>query len=153
MKIKATPQQCERLYAARSKIDRKAIKKAIFNEIKRDYGLSTAKLGVRNITDPTNPMYGVLYTVTNKTDLDDGRTAPVKTASKPVSKAVATPVSKPAVKPVQAVKSIVGMPGISPVKTAKHQIEVRTTIDGVRKRFGYASSEKAKTTAIAALKA
>lgn len=160
MKIKATAQQCEQLYNARTSPNRKALKKNVFKAIKSQYGLSSAKLGVRNITNPDSPMYGVLYNTSNKTDLDDGKPMPVKvapvatkTATTPVSKPVAKVVSKPVVKPVAAVKSIVGMPGISPVKTAKHQIEIRLTIDGARKRFGYASSEKAKAAAIAVLKA
>ena len=162
MKIKATPKQCEQLYAARVQPNRKDIKKTVFKAIRSTYGLSTAKLGIRNISNPQSPLYGVLYNVSNKVDLDDGRpepkpvvAAPVasKTVSKPVSTPVVKPVSKAAQTPVAASKSIAGVPGTSPVKTSKHQIEIRITIDGVRKRFGYASSEKAKAAAIAALKA
>lgn len=157
MKIKATPQQCEKLYAARSysTTQRKAIKREVFQAIKREKGLSNIKLGIRSIVDPFSANYGVLYDKRSRVDLDDGRTeTPVK-APTVVAKATApvpakTPV-KQASKPVTKAQPIT-TPGMSPVKTAKHTIEVRVTINGVRKRFGYASSVKAKEAFIATLK-
>jgi hypothetical protein len=156
MKIKANPAQCEELYKARTASNKKQLKKLVFSQIRTANRLQgSAKLGVRNITNPDKENYGVLYDKRTRVDLDDGRQAPVVVAEPVVvtPKAVIAPV-KPVAKPVvkAAPKASVAVPGVSPVRTAKHTIEIRTTILGVRKRLGFASSEKAKAAAIAAAK-
>lgn len=165
MKIKATPTQCNQLYMARTSSDKKHIKKSVFTAIRSANGLQgSAKLGIRNITNPDKDNFGVIYDKRTRVDLNDGRpepavsrptvTKPTVTDAKPVVKAVAPttkPAAKQASKPVS--KAPVAIPGVSPTRTSKHQIEIRTTINGVRTRLGFASSEKAKAAAIAAAKA
>jgi hypothetical protein len=174
MKIKIDPKHCEKLYAARTlaTAQRKAAKREVFSAIKREHGLSNIKLGIRSVVDPFSSKYGVLYDKRSDNDLDNGLTEPTPVAAKPI-KPVAKPVAKPIAKSVKTVAAPVVaksakpattpakpaakaqpqvMNGISPVKTAKHTIEVRVTIDGVRKRFGYATSEKTKAAYIATLK-
>ena len=158
MKIKATPVQCVALYDARTKPNKKALKKQVFNQIRSANGLQgTAKLGIRNITNPDNENYGVLYDKRTKVDLNDGRPDPVVEPTKTVpntSKATtAAPVkkapvvaSKPVSKPSKAI------PDHSPVRTDTHPVEVRATIDGVRRRLGFAKDEAAKARIIAAAK-
>jgi hypothetical protein len=161
-KVKATPAQCVALYNARavSNYERKNIKKAIFIKIRQDHGLQgVSKLGIRSLLDINNPnTYGVLYDKHSKVDLNDGKAevitapvAPVTTVAAPTPK-----VTKPVVKTAVVVKAkpvAVSIPGVSPVRTAKCTLEIRTTINGVRKRLGFASSENAKQAAIAAAKA
>lgn len=165
MKIKATTAQCNQLYTARNSSDKKRIKKSVFTAIRNANGLQgSAKLGIRNITNPDKDNFGVLYDKRTRVDLNDGRpeptvsrpvvSKPTATAAKPVVKTAtvtAKPVAKTASKP--ASKAPVAIPGVSPTRTSKHQIEIRTTINGVRTRLGFASSEKAKAAAIAAAKA
>lgn len=157
MRIKATPEQCQKLHKANmlSESQRKSAKKAVYTEIRKTLGLSKSRIGVRVVSNPDSPNYGVLYDVNTKINFDDGRTdLPVKApvaAPTPAPVVVAKPAVKAAPKPSAKVASSV--PGMSPVRTAKHTIEVRTTINGVRKRLGFASSEKAKAAAIAAAKA
>jgi hypothetical protein len=151
MKIKATSAQCEAIYATRSITDntkRKAAKSKIFKKIRQSFGLiGTKKIGIRSVTDSSNPdKYGVIYDTKSKADLDDGVVAPVV---KPTKVAAVKTVTKA---PVVAKPVATAVPGTSPVKTSKHQIEIRTTINGKRIRLGYASSEKAKAAAIAAAK-
>ena len=158
MKIKATPVQCAAFYDARTKPNKKALKKQVFNQIRSANGLQgTAKLGIRNITNPDNENYGVLYDKRTKVDLNDGRPDPVVEPTKTVpntSKATtAAPVkkapvvaSKPVSKPSKAI------PDHSPVRTDTHPVEVRATIDGVRRRLGFAKDEAAKARIIAAAK-
>lgn len=77
--------------------------------------------------------------------------AAVKTAAKPAAKKAA-PV-KATAKPVAKAAKKVEKDSFSKTKTDKCQIEVRTSIDGVRKRLGYASSEAMKAKIIAKAKA
>ena len=77
--------------------------------------------------------------------------AAVKTVSKPAAKKAA-PVKAPA-KPVAKAAKKVEKDSFSKTKTDKCTIEVRTTISGVRKRLGYASSEAMKAKIIAKAKA
>lgn len=165
MKIKATTAQCNQLYTARNSPDKKRIKKSVFTAIRNANGLQgSAKLGIRNITNPDKDTFGVLYDKRTRVDLNDGRpeptvsrpavSKPTSTVAKPVVKTTAVtakPAAKTASKP--ASKAFVAIPGVSPTRTSKHQIEIRTTINGVRTRLGFASSEKAKAAAIAAAKA
>lgn len=167
MKIRLTPAQCQALYAARQAPNKKQIKKQIFAEVRRTYGLNSARLGVRNVVYADQPNYGVLYYKASKVDLDDGRPEPVVQPA-PVAAAVATPVeaSKTASKPVSApakatpapaVKTapktaatasvnelVMGVNGTSKTRTPTCQIEMRFTINGERKRYGFASTEAAK---------
>lgn len=180
MKIKATPEQCQALLNARNSSSKKTLNAAIFKQIRTDKGLQgTAKLSVRNISNPNNEeTYGVLFDARTRVDLDDGRQAPVVSrpkavvapvkaapapkavpakqapvaAKKPVAKPVAINLTKVKAKQIAQNKSY-GIPGVSPTRTDKHTIEIRTTIDGVRKRLGFASSQKDKDAAIAAAKA
>ena len=165
MKIKATPTQCAALYDARTKSNKKALKKTIFSQIRSANGLQgTAKLGIRNIINPDNENYGVLYDKRTKVDLNDGRPDPVverpkavetpKTVPNTTKATTVAPVKKAPVaasKPV-AKASTSNIHYHSPVRTEHHQIEVRATIDGVRKRFGFAKDEKAKALIIASAK-
>ena len=165
MKIKANAQQCNELYKARTASNKKQIKKLVFNQIRSAHGLQgSAKLGVRNITNPDKDNYGVLYDKRTQVDLNDGRPEPVVSRpampkAAPVTKtapAKTTPVApvktalKPVAKAIAAKPSTV--PGWSAVRTDKYHIEIRATISGVRKRLGFASSEKAKAAVIAAAK-
>ena len=168
MKIKATPTQCAALYDARTKTNKKALKKTVFNQIRSANGLQgTAKLGIRNIINPDNENYGVLYDKRTKVDLNDGRPDPVAERPKAVepSKTVPntakvttiTPVNKaPVVAPKPVAKAPVKVaskiPDHSPVRTEHHTIEVRATIDNVRRRLGFAKDEAAKARIIAAAK-
>lgn len=163
MKIKATPTQCVAIYNARTAPNKKALKKQVFNQIRSANGLQgTAKLGIRNIINPNNENYGVLYDKRTKVDLNDGRPDPVverpkavqapKTAPNTATVTTVTPVkkapvvaSKPAFKPSTKLGS--------PVRTDKYCIEVRTTILGQRKRLGFASSQAEKEKMISAAKA
>ena len=77
--------------------------------------------------------------------------AAVKTAAKPAAKKAA-PVKAPA-KPVAKAAKKVEKDSFSKTKTDKCTVEVRTTIGGVRKRLGYASSEAMKAKIIAKAKA
>lgn len=168
MKIKATPTQCAALYDARTKSNKKVLKKTIFNQIRSANGLQgTAKLGIRNITNPNSENYGVLYDKRTKVDLNDGRPDPVVERPKAVqapktvpNTAVVTTVAPakkaPVVAPKTAAKAPIKaspkIPDHSPVRTAHHQIEVRATIDGIRRRLGFAKDEAAKARIIAAAK-
>ena len=164
MKIKATPTQCAALYDARTKTNKKALKKTVFNQIRSANGLQgTAKLGIRNITNPDSENYGVLYDKRTKIDLNDGRPDPVAERPKAVepSKTVPntakvttiTPVKKaPVVAPKPVAKPSKVIPDHSPVRTEHHTIEVRATIDNVRRRLGFAKDEAAKARIIAAAK-
>ena len=166
MKIKATPEQCQALLNARNSSNKKKLNAAIFKQIRTDKGLQgTAKLSVRNISNPNNEeTYGVLFDARTRVDLDDGRQAPVVSRPKatvaPV-KAAPAPKAVPAKQAPVAAKNPVTKPaaksaaitGVSPTRTDKHTIEIRTTINGVRKRLGFASSQKALAAAIAAAKA
>lgn len=164
MKIKATPTQCAALYDARTKPNKKALKKTIFSQIRSANGLQgTAKLGIRNIINPDSESYGVLYDKRTKVDLNDGRPDPVVErpkaveAPKPVLNTATVTTVVPAKKaPVVASKPVAkaskAIPDHSPVRTEHHQIEVRATIDGVRKRLGFARDEKAKALIIAEAK-
>ena len=160
MKIKATPTQCVAIYNARTAPNKKALKKQVFNQIRSANGLQgTAKLGIRNIINPDNENYGVLYDKRTKVDLNDGRPDPVverpkavepsKTAPNTATVTTVTPVKKT---PVAAAKPSKVIPNHSPVRTENHTIEVRATIDGVRRRLGFAKDEAAKARIIAAAK-
>ena len=163
MKIKATPTQCVAIYNARTAPNKKALKKQVFNQIRSANGLQgTAKLGIRNITNPDNENYGVLYDKRTKVDLNDGRPDPVverpkvveptKTVPNTSKATTAAPVKKAPVvasKPVSKASTKLG----SPVRTDKYCIEVRTTILGQRKRLGFASSQTEKEKMISAAKA
>ena len=165
MKIKATPTQCAALYDARTKTNKKALKKTIFSQIRSANGLQgTAKVGIRNITNPDSENYGVLYDKRTKVDLNDGRPDPVverpkaveasKTAPNTAKVTTVAPVKKaPVVAPKPAAKASTSkIPDHSPVRTDSHQYEVRVTIDGVRRRLGFAKDEAAKARIIAAAK-
>lgn len=164
MKIKATPTQCAALYDARTKTNKKALKKTIFSQIRSANGLQgTAKLGIRNITNPDSENYGVLYDKRTKVDLNDGRPDPVverpkaveapKPAPNTAKVTTVAPVKKAAVAaPKPAAKTSKGIPDHCSVRTAHHQIEVRATIDGIRCRLGFAKDEAAKARIIAAAK-
>ena len=160
MKIKATPTQCVAIYNARTAPNKKALKKQVFNQIRSANGLQgTAKLGIRNIINPDNENYGVLYDKRTKVDLNDGRPDPVverpkavqppKTVPNTATVTTVTPVKKT---PVAAAKPSKVIPNHSPVRTENHTIEVRATIDGVRRRLGFAKDEAAKALIIAAVK-
>lgn len=162
MKIKATPTQCVAIYNARTAPNKKALKKQVFNQIRSANGLQgTAKLGIRNIINPDNENYGVLYDKRTKVDLNDGRPDPVverpkavqapKTVPNTATVTTVTPVKKAPVvasKPTAKASAKLG----SPVRTDKYCIEVRTTILGQRKRLGFASSQTEKEKMISAAK-
>ena len=164
MKIKATPTQCAALYDARTKPNKKALKKQVFNQIRSANGLQgTAKLGIRNIINPDNENYGVLYDKRTKVDLNDGRPDPVverpkvveptKTVPNTSKVTTAAPVKKaPVVASKPASKPSTKISDHSPVRTDTHPVEVRATIDGVRRRLGFAKDEAAKARIIAAAK-
>ena len=164
MKIKATPTQCAALYDARTKTNKKALKKTVFNQIRSANGLQgTAKLGIRNIINPDNENYGVLYDKRTKVDLNDGRPDPVverpkavepsKTAPNTATVTTVAPAKKaPVVASKPATKPSTKIPDHSPVRTDAHPVEVRATIDGVRRRLGFAKDEAAKARIIAAAK-
>lgn len=164
MKIKATPTQCVAIYNARTAPNKKALKKQVFNQIRSANGLQgTAKLGIRNIINPDNENYGVLYDKRTKVDLNDGRPDPVverpkavqapKTAPNTATVTTVTPVKKaPVAASKPATKASKGIPDHSPVRTENHTIEVRASIDGVRRRLGFAKDEAAKARIIAAAK-
>ena len=164
MKIKATPTQCVAIYNARTAPNKKALKKQVFNQIRSANGLQgTAKLGIRNIINPDNENYGVLYDKRTKVDLNDGRPDPVverpkavepsKTAPNTATVTTVAPVKKaPVAAPKPAAKPSKVIPDHSPVRTVNHTIEVRATIDSVRRRLGFAKDEAAKARIIAAAK-
>ena len=164
MKIKATPTQCAALYDARTKPNKKALKKQVFNQIRSANGLQgTAKLGIRNIINPDNENYGVLYDKRTKVDLNDGRPDPVverpkvvetpKTVPNTAKVTTITSTKKaPVAAPTPATKASTKIPDHSPVRTVNHTIEVRATIDSVRRRLGFAKDEAAKARIIAAAK-
>ena len=164
MKIKATPAQCVAIYNARTAPNKKALKKQAFNQIRSANGLQgTAKLGIRNIINPDNENYGVLYDKRTKVDLNDGRPDPVverpkavepsKTAPNTAKVATVTSVKKaPVVAPKPVAKPSKVIPDHSPVRTEHHTIEVRATIDNVRRRLGFAKDEAAKARIITAAK-
>ena len=164
MKIKATPTQCAALYDARTKTNKKALKKAVFNQIRSANGLQgTAKLGIRNITNPDSENYGVLYDKRTKVDLNDGRPDPVVERPKAVQapKAVPNTATVTTVAPAKKAPVVVSnstakaskaIPDHSPVRTDTHPVEVRATIDGVRRRLGFAKDEAAKARIITAAK-
>ena len=164
MKIKATPTQCVAIYNARTAPNKKALKKQVFNQIRSANGLQgTAKLGIRNIINPDNENYGVLYDKRTKVDLNDGRPDPVverpkavepsKTVPNTATVTTVTPAKKaPVAAPKPASKPSKAIPDHSPVRTDTHPVEVRATIDGVRRRLGFAKDEAAKARIIAAAK-
>ena len=164
MKIKATPTQCVAIYNARTAPNKKALKKQVFNQIRSANGLQgTAKLGIRNIINPDNENYGVLYDKRTKVDLNDGRPDPVverpkavqapKTVPNTATVTTVTPAKKaPVVAPKPTAKASKAIPDHSPVRTDTHPVEVRATIDGVRRRLGFAKDEAAKARIIAAAK-
>ena len=164
MKIKATPTQCVAIYNARTAPNKKALKKQVFNQIRSANGLQgTAKLGIRNIINPDNENYGVLYDKRTKVDLNDGRPDPVverpkavepsKTVPNTATVTTVTPVKKaPVAAPKPAAKPSKVIPDHSPVRTVNHTIEVRVSIYGVRRRLGFAKDEAAKARIIAAAK-
>jgi hypothetical protein len=152
------------IYNARTAPNKKALKKQVFNKIRSANGLQgTAKLGIRNIINPDNENYGVLYDKRTKVDLNDGRPDPVVERSKAVQApktvpntatvtAVAPVKKAPVVAPKPTAKASKAIPDHSPVRTYSHQYEVRATIDGVRKRLGFAKDDAAKARIIAAAK-
>lgn len=164
MKIKATPTQCVAIYNARTAPNKKALKKQVFNQIRSANGLQgTAKLGIRNIINPDNENYGVLYDKRTKVDLNDGRPDPVverpkavepsKTAPNTAAVTTVAPVNKaPVAAPKPAAKPSKVIPDHSPVRTVNHTIEVRVSIDGIRRRLGFAKDEAAKARIITAAK-
>ena len=164
MKIKATPTQCAALYDARTKTNKKALKKTVFNQIRSANGLQgTAKLGIRNITNPDNENYGVLYDKRTKIDLNDGRPDPVverpkvveppKTVPNTATVTTVAPAKKaPVVASKPDTKASKAIPDHSPVRTDTHSVEVRATIDGIRRRLGFAKDEAAKARIITAAK-
>ena len=164
MKIKATPTQCVAIYNARTAPNKKALKKIVFNQIRSANGLQgTAKLGIRNIINPDNENYGVLYDKRTKVDLNDGRPDPVverpkavqapKTVPNTATVTTVTPVKKaPVAAPKPAAKPSKATPDHSPVRTDTHPVEVRATIDGIRRRLGFAKDEAAKARIITAAK-
>ena len=164
MKIKATPTQCVAIYNARTAPNKKALKKQVFNQIRSANGLQgTAKLGIRNIINPDNENYGVLYDKRTKIDLNDGRPDPVverpkavepsKTAPNTATVTTVAPAKKaPVAAPKPASKPSKAIPDHSPVRTDTHPVEVRATIDGIRRRLGFAKDEAAKVRIIAAAK-
>ena len=164
MKIKATPTQCVAIYNARTAPNKKALKKQVFNQIRSANGLQgTAKLGIRNIINPDNENYGVLYDKRTKVDLNDGRPDPVverpkavqapKTVPNTATVTTVTPAKKaPVVAPKPTAKASKAIPDHSPVRTDTHPVEVRATIDGVRRRLGFAKDEAAKARIITAAK-
>ena len=164
MKIKATPTQCVAIYNARTAPNKKALKKQVFNQIRSANGLQgTAKLGIRNIINPDNENYGVLYDKRTKVDLNDGRPDPVverpkavepsKTVPNTATVTTVAPAKKATVAaPKPASKPSKVIPDHSPVRTDTHPVEVRATIDGVRRRLGFAKDEAAKARIIAAAK-
>ena len=164
MKIKATPTQCVDIYNARTAPNKKALKKQVFNQIRSAKGLQgTAKLGIRNIINPDNENYGVLYDKRTKVDLNDGRPDPVverpkavqapKTVPNTAKVTTVTPAKKaPVVASKPAFKPSTKISDHSPVRTENHTIEVRATIDNVRRRLGFAKDEAAKARIIAAAK-
>lgn len=164
MKIKATPTQCVAIYNARTAPNKKALKKQVFNQIRSANGLQgTAKLGIRNIINPDNENYGVLYDKRTKVDLNDGRPDPVverpkavqppKTVPNTATVTSVAPVKKaPVVASKPVAKASKAIPDHSPVRTDTHPVEVRATIDGIRRRLGFAKDEAAKARIIAAAK-
>lgn len=164
MKIKASPTQCAALYDARTKTNKKALKKTIFSQIRSANGLQgTAKLGIRNITNPDSENYGVLYDKRTKVDLNDGRPDPVVERPKAVQAPKTIPNTAKVTTVVPAKKATVvaskptakaskAIPDHSPVRTDTHPVEVRATIDSVRRRLGFAKDEAAKARIIAAAK-
>ena len=164
MKIKATPTQCVAIYNARTAPNKKALKKQVFNQIRSANGLQgTAKLGIRNIINPDNENYGVLYDKRTKVDLNDGRPDPVverpkavqapKTVPNTAAVTTVAPVKKvPVAAPKPTAKASKAIPDHSPVRTDTHPVEVRATIDGIRRRLGFAKDEAAKARIIAAAK-
>ena len=164
MKIKATPTQCVAIYNARTAPNKKALKKQVFNQIRSANGLQgTAKLGIRNIINPDNENYGVLYDKRTKVDLNDGRPDPVVERPKAVqppktvpNTAAVTPVAPvnkaPVAAPKPAAKPSKVIPDHSPVRTVNHTIEVRVSIEGIRRRLGFAKDEAAKARIITAAK-
>ena len=92
MHIKCTPAQADAFVAARSlsTYNRKAAKKRIFAEIRRQHPQARARKFVLFVADPSNPLYCVLRDKATKLPLDDGRPEPVQLAA-PVAQAKAAP--------------------------------------------------------------
>ena len=92
MHIKCTPAQADAFVAARSlsTYNRKAAKKRIFAEIRRQHPQARARKFVLFVADPSNPLYCVLRDKATKLPLDDGRPEPVQLAAS-VAQAKAAP--------------------------------------------------------------
>lgn len=164
MKIIASPAHCKALLEARkitSNAAKKAERRRIFAAIRREHNIA-GRFGVRNVSNVLSLNYGVLYDLATKANFDDGKVAapvatPKPTSVIPVKQVAVPPVAKAAVKavatPVTAkpvvVKAAIKSNDHSPVRTATHSIEVRATINGVRRRLGFASTAEARQRIIA----
>jgi hypothetical protein len=177
MKMFITEQQAQALLNARklSTQARKAEKKRIIAEVKRQHGIPSVTKLVFFIENPENPLYRVIRDKRSKQPLDNGvpdavkpvvkakspvtakapakKAAPVKVVAKAPAKVAAKAETKKAPAKVAAKKSVPAKatqkPLGSPVRTAQHTVEVRTTLEGVRVRLGYAKNEAEKQKMIA----
>ena len=132
--------QAQTLLDAREKPNRAAVKRAVFREVRQQYGIPTSTRLKVAVEDPSNPLWRVLRNKRTGLALDNGLPEPVVEKAASPAKKAASPKAAPA-------KS-----AFSKVKTETCQIEVRATIDGKRVRLGWASDEAAKARAIARAK-
>lgn len=168
MQIKITEEQATRFLALRTLpyYEKLQGRRALYREIRNDHGLPTSIRMRIAVENPNNPMYRVIRDKHSGLPLDDGRTEPtpaVKATSEKKPAIKATSEKKPAkAAPARTGKAVpspakttpvrINKQTFSPTKTATHTVEVRTTINGVRQRLGYAVSEEVKAKVIAKAK-
>ena len=147
--------QAQTLLDARGEPNRKALKRAVFRELRQQYGIPTSTRLKVAVEDPGNPLWRVLRNKRTGLALDNGlpeavvekAASPAKKAASPAKKAAslkASPAKKSAPKTTKST--------FSKTKTEACQREVRATINGKRVRLGWASDEAAKARAIARAK-
>lgn len=170
-----TEDQAQRLLKNRDNTyNRKAVKKQIFTEIRKQHGIPSGTKIKFFIESSANPDYRVIRNKHTGAALDNGipdkvetpqplvkavspatkpaKAKPVKVAAKPAAKA-------PAKKAAPTKKAAAKAPAKAPAKkaapakaTATYPKDVRITVDGVRVRLGKAKDAAAEKRMIAAYK-
>lgn len=176
-----TEAQAQALLKNRSNTyNRKADKKRIFAEIRKDHGIPSGTKIKFFIESPDNPLYRVIRNKHTGLPLDNGipdkvetpkplvqatspatqppkakpvKVAPTKKAAPAKKVAAKAPAKAPAKKAAPAKKVAAKAPAKAPAKVASgYPKDVRITVNGVRVRLGKAADAAAEKRLIAAYK-
>ena len=158
--MKITEQQAQALLNARklSTYGRKAEKKRIIAEVKRQHGIPSGTKIVLFIENPNNPLFRVIRDKRTRMPLDNGvpdTVKPVVQAKSPAAKAPVKVAAKVMAKKTPAKKVAAKAPAKAPAKAAPaagYPKSVRISFNGSRVRLGTAKDAAHEKRLIAAYK-